>query len=80
VLVRSGPYEIAAFALAATATNGIARWRLRGRWPRQVLESVPAKSRPRLAGERLVGIAAAALVLLAANAWEAHGIVSYVGR
>ena len=80
VLGRSGPYEIAAFALAAASTQPLALWRLSGRWPKQVMEAIPPKARIRLSGERLVGFAAAALVLLAANAWEAYGIVNYAAR
>ncbi len=73
VFGRSGPYEIAALILAATATYNMSRFRLRGRWPRQVLE----KACPgRFSREQWIGLAAAVLLLVTAAGVEAAQIMA----
>ncbi|HEX2996826.1 MAG TPA: hypothetical protein VHP14_18540 [Anaerolineales bacterium] len=79
VLTRSGPYEIAAYLLAATATMSISRWCLRGRWPRQTLEPWEPATGPRMSRAERTGLVLASVILLAANAWEAWQIVAKFG-
>jgi hypothetical protein len=79
VLTRSGPYEIIAYLLAATATLSIARWTLRGRWPRQTLERWEPVAGQRMGQAEWVGLALAGILLLAANAWEAWQIITRFG-
>lgn len=79
VLTRSGPYEIIAYLLAATATLSIARWTLRGRWPRQTLERWGPIAGQRMGQAEWVGLALAGILLLAANAWEALQIITRFG-
>ena len=79
VFQRSGPYEITAYVLAAASTVSIARWALRGRWPRQVLEPWAPPADRRMGPTEWVGLALAAALLLAANAWEAWQIIAMFG-
>ena len=76
VLTRSGPYEIAAYTLAVTATYAIARYQLKGRWPAQTAARIDRTGEPLLSHEQWVGVVAAAFLLLVANGWEAFTIVS----
>jgi hypothetical protein len=76
VLGRSGPYEIAAFILAAVATYSLPRYELKGRWLRERILSIPPTKRRAFTKRQWVGLGVAIVVLLAANAWEAHRIVS----
>ncbi len=77
LLGSPGPYELAAYVVAAAATYGIGRWQLAGRWPHSTA--------PRLATEALpvrtvvLGLGAAASILLATAAWEANRIINAVG-
>jgi len=77
VLVRSGPYEIAAFILLAAATYPISKYQIKGRWPRQKLEPLVPHAGSCLSREERLGLVVAILVLLAANAWEAYQITTY---
>jgi hypothetical protein len=76
VLGRSGPYEIGAYILAAVATYSLPRFELKGRFFRERIESVSSSDRSALTKEQWAGIAVAVIILLAANAWEAHQIVA----
>ena len=76
VLVRSGPYEIAAYILAATATASLSRWALRGRWPRQALQRWEPARGQHISRVEWAGLALAGTILLAANAWEALQIIT----
>lgn len=77
VLARSGLYEIAAYCLLAAATYATSVARsdsLLG------LGSEQVQPRPGFVEKtHWVGVAASVLLLLAANAWEAFGIVDAVG-
>jgi hypothetical protein len=74
VLGRSGPYEIAAYILAATATYGISANRFKRLIPP---DSEPIEPKPAFAENvSWVGLALAITLLIAANAYEAHMIVS----
>ena len=77
VLGRSGPYEIAAYILAATATHSIAKYRLKGRWPKQTSEAIVSNHIFRLAREQWIGLVLAIAILLVSNAWEAYRIMLY---
>lgn len=73
VFSRSGVYEIAAYALMATATYGISAYRVKRFIPPDSEKITPT---PRPASEiNWVGFALAIVVLLASNAWEAYSIV-----
>lgn len=78
ILGRSGPYEIAAYVLAAASTYSIARSRLKGRWPRQTIEPIVTAHPLRLGSEQWIGVVLAVVILLAANAWEAYRIMVYL--
>ena len=73
LLGNPGPYELAAYVLATTATYGISRWQLVGRWP----HSTAPRIAPALGPVRhiVLGLAAATALLLAMAAWEAHRII-----
>ena len=74
VLGRSGPYEIAAYMLAATATYGISANRFKRLIPP---DSEPIDPQPAFAENvSWFGLALAVALLIAANAYEAHMIVS----
>lgn len=74
VLGRSGPYEIAAYILAATATYGISANRFKRLIPP---DSEPIEPRPVFAENvSWLGMALAVALLIAANAYEAQMIVS----
>jgi hypothetical protein len=77
VLGRSGPYEIAAYVLAATSTYSIAKARLKGRWPKQSIEAIVADHPFRLRREQWLGLGFAVVTLLVSNAWEAYRIMLY---
>ena len=77
VLERPGPYEIAAYILAATATHSIAKYRLKGRWPKQTSEVIVSDHTFRLAREQWIGLVLAIAILLVSNAWEAYRIMLY---
>jgi len=77
VLGRSGVYEIAAYILATTATYSIARYRLKGHWPRQSIEAIVSDHPFRLGREQWIGFVLAIVILLASNAWEAYRIMLY---
>lgn len=73
VFSRSGVYEIAAYALVATATYGISTYRVKRFIPPDSEKITPA---PKPSSEiNWVGFALAIVVLLASNAWEAYSIV-----
>ena len=76
VLGRSGPYEIGVYMLASVATYSLPRFELKGRLFRERIEPIPPSDRSPLSKEQWAGIAVAAIILLAANAWEAHRIVA----
>jgi hypothetical protein len=76
VLGRSGPYEISAYILAAVATHSLPRYELEGRWFRERLRSIPPADRRSLTGDQWIGVGMAIILLLIANGWEAHQIVS----
>jgi hypothetical protein len=74
VLGRSGPYEIAAYVLAATATYGVSANRFRRLVPP---DSEPIKPTPEFAKNvDWVGLGLGVALLIAANAYEAYMIVS----
>lgn len=77
LLGNPGPYELAAYVVAATATYGIGRWQLAGRRP----HSTATRLASEVVAVRTVvlGLGAAALVLFATAAWEAHRIITSVG-
>jgi len=77
VLERSGPYEIAAYILAATATYSIAKYRLKGRWPKYTSEAIVSNHIFRLTREQWIGLVLAIAILLVSNAWEAYRIMLY---
>lgn len=79
VLSRSGLFELAAYLLAAASLYSIARFTIVGKWPRQKLERVSGAPR-RLTVQQWVGLVAAFVLLLAANAREAYQIVSQFGN
>ncbi|RPJ27497.1 MAG: hypothetical protein EHM33_07810 [Chloroflexi bacterium] len=79
VLARSGPYEIAAYLLAATATASLARWTLHGRWPRQTLQPWEPSRGHRVSRVEWAGLVVAGMILLSANAWEAWQIITHFG-
>ncbi len=66
----TGLYEIAAYALAATATVSIARYRLIGTWPKQKTSIIPTQTTA-VIRERTVGVLLAIALLVAACGWEA---------
>ena len=70
-------FTMGAFILAATATYLLPRYELVGQWPHQEFAPV----RPPVNGSQTcsqwLGVAVAIIVLLTANAWEAHQIVTY---
>lgn len=74
ILGRSGPYEIAAYALAAVATSSLSKWQLVGKWPKQTAEKLAPLQSPVLFRERWLGLLAAIVLLAAACAWEAYRI------
>jgi hypothetical protein len=76
VLGRSGPYEIAAYILAAVATYSLPKYEIKGRWPRERIESISPAGRLALTEERWLGLVVAVIVLLVASAWEAYQIVT----
>jgi hypothetical protein len=81
VLGRSGPYEIGAYILAAVAPHSLPRFELKGRFLRERIEPVPPSDRRQLTREQWAGISVAVIILLVANAWEAHRIVAqFSGR
>ncbi len=67
----TGLYEIAAYALAATATVSIARYRLIGTWPKQKTSIIPTQTTA-VIRERTVGVLLAIALLVAACGWEAY--------
>ena len=79
VLARSGPYEISAYILAATATASISRWTLRGRWPRQTVEHWEPDRGHRMSRVEWAGLVLAGVLLVTANAWEAFQIITRFG-
>jgi hypothetical protein len=77
LLGNPGPYELATYVLAATATYGLGRWQLVGRWPRSSTRRIAAE--PGSVRHIVLGLGAATALLLAAAAWEAHRIIATVG-
>lgn len=77
LFAQPGPYELAAYVLAATATSGIGRWQLTGWWPRSTLSSLPPE--PVQRRQLVVGVSIAALTLLTTAASEASRIIAAVG-
>lgn len=74
VLSRSGPYEIAAYVLAAAATYGVSANRFKRLIPP---DSEPIEPKPRFARNvDWLGLALGIAVLVTANAYEAYMIVS----
>jgi hypothetical protein len=74
VFKRSGLYEIAAYALLATATSRIATSKARNLFTRR---SEPVEPKPNFWREtNLSGVVISLLILAAANAWEAYMIVN----
>jgi len=76
LLGNPGPYELAAYTLAATATYGIGRWQLAGRWPRSTAPRLPTQ--PVSRRQLFLGLAVAFLTLLVMAAWEASRILATV--
>jgi hypothetical protein len=79
VFGRSGIYEIAAYILVAVSTYTLPQHHVTRFIPPT---SAPARpgTRPLLSREQWLGISLAITLLLAANAWEARGIVLLGGR
>ena len=76
VLGRSGPYEIAAYVLAATATYGVSANRFRRLIPP---DSEPIEPTPLFVKNvDWVGLGLGVALLITANAYEAYMIVSLV--
>ena len=76
VFGRSGLYEIAAYCLLAAATHGISLSRSPNIW---TMRAEPVVPRPSLRdGVHWAGLAAAAVLLAAACAWEAYRIMARV--
>jgi hypothetical protein len=76
LLGNPGPYELAAYVVAGTASFGLGRWQLVGRWPHSTaprLASEPVQVRP-----VVLGLCAATAILFAMAAWEAHRIIEAV--
>jgi hypothetical protein len=78
ILGRSGPYEITAYILATTATYSIAKFRLKGRWPKQTSEVIVSTHIFRLTREQWIGLLLAIAILLVSNGWEAYRIMLYL--
>ncbi len=78
VLSRAGLFELAAYLLAAASLYSIARYKVVGTWPRQKAERII--DIPRMKLSQWVGLGAALILLLAANAREAYQIVSLFGN
>lgn len=76
LLGNPGPYELAAYVLATTATYGIGRWQLVGRWPHSTAPRITAEPGP--VRPIVLGLGAATALLLAMAAWEAHRIIATV--
>jgi hypothetical protein len=74
VLGRSGPYEIAAYVLAATATISVSKYRLAGKWPKQTLEALLPPQAKSVLRESYVGLILAIALLIIASGWEAYRI------
>ena len=71
VLARSGVYEIGAYCLVAASTHAIAVARSPHLFS---FRSEPVEPRPSLGAVNKRGLAAALVILLAANLWEAYRI------
>jgi len=78
LLGNPGPYELAAYILAATATCGIGRWQLVGRWPRSTAPRIDPKPRPLSLPQQWLGLGVATATLLATAAWEASRVLATV--
>jgi len=79
VLGHSGPYEIAAYVLAAAATYSLPRYKIEGPWLREKAEPIPPADRPAFRTEQWIGLGLSVILLLGACAWEAYGIVTHFG-
>ena len=77
LLANPGPYELLAYVLAATATYGLGRWQMEGRWPRSTAVRLASVAQP--LRQQLPGIAAAAMILACTAAWEASRIIATSG-
>jgi len=75
VLGRAGPYEMAAMMLVSVATYSINLYEVT-RFIPPTYEPIIPKPKFSLTIEQWVGLGLAIAVLLAANAWEAHMIMS----
>lgn len=74
VFGRSGPYEMAAYILMATATYGVSTHRFKRLIPP---DSEPIQPKPKFAEQvNWLGFALAVALLIAANAYEAYMIMS----
>jgi hypothetical protein len=76
VLLRSGPYEIAAYVLAAVSTYSLPRFELKGRFFHERLVAISPPSRKAFSKEQWLGLAAAVMILLLANGYEADRIMA----
>jgi hypothetical protein len=76
LLGNPGPYELAAYVLATTATWGIGRWQLVGRWPRSTAPRIAAAPVP--VRQVVLAVCAATALLFAMAAWEAQRIIDAV--
>jgi hypothetical protein len=76
LLGNPGPYELAAYVLATTATYGIGRWQLVGRWPHSTAPRITPE--PVNVRNVVLGLCAATTLLFAMAAWEAHRIIAAV--
>lgn len=76
LLGNPGPYELAAYVLAATATYGIGRWQLAGRWPHSTAPRLPVGTMSRR--QVVLGLVVAVLILVVMAAWEATRILATV--
>lgn len=76
VFTHSGPYELAAFVLATTASYGIGRWQLVGRWPHQTAPRIAPQTLRRM--PLFLGLTTAILAIAATAAWEAHAIIAAI--
>jgi hypothetical protein len=75
VLGRAGPYETAAYVLVAVATCSINLYEVK-RFVPPAYEPVIPTPKLSLTLDQWIGAGLAIVILIAANAWEAHMVVS----
>jgi hypothetical protein len=75
VLGRAGPYEMAAYVLVAVATCSINLYEVKRFVPLAYEPVIPTPGLS-LALDQWIGAGLAIVILIAANAWEAHMVVT----